>query len=180
VGLRFDRALAEVSSFDAALERTLKYEGGYVNNPLDSGGATNYGITQRSYDTFRATSGKPKQAVDLITDDEVRTIYHDDYWKPCNCDGLPDDIAAAVFDMAVNSGVWNAKIALQRAVRVQADGVVGENTIRAVNATQGVLLAFLKQRAHLIGEILISKPSQAAFAAGWISRLLDQAYELRP
>lgn len=169
-----------MSPFDTALERTLKYEGGYVNNPLDRGGATNYGVTQRTYDTFRKTTGKAPQSVDLIGDDEVRTIYHDDYWKPCNCDALPDFLAAAVFDMAVNSGVWNACLALQRAVHVQADGVIGDNTLRSVNATPNVLKVFLKQRGHLVAEDVQTRPSQSAFLGGWIDRLIDQCYELKP
>lgn len=166
-------------SFDAALERTLGYEGGFVHHPLDAGGATNYGVTQRTYDAHRLSIGQERRPVDLIEDAEVRAIYRDHYWDACNCDDLPPAVAAAVFDMAVNSGAWNAKLALQRAVNVRADGVIGPVTVRAVGATPKVLLRFLKQRATLISEILQTKPSQAVFAGGWISRLLDQCYELK-
>lgn len=168
------------ASFDKALARTLDFEGGYVHHPYDQGGATNRGITQRTYDNFRRTTGQVGRTVELIDDEEVRAIYLADYWMPCNCDSLPEHVAAAVFDMAVNSGVWNAKIALQTAAQVRADGVIGPQTIEAVNRTPQVLLEFLKQRGHLISEIVQEKPQQAVFLHGWINRLLSQAYELRP
>lgn len=168
-----------MSAFDRALEITLAYEGGYVNNPLDRGGATNYGITQRSYDAWRKTTGQEPRSVDLIEDLEVRAIYLADYWMPCNCDSLPDPIAIALFDMAVNSGTWNAKMALQRAVNVRADGVIGDVTVRAVNATPAVLLRLMKQRASVICDEVQERPSQTAFLHGWINRLLDLTYKLQ-
>src|SRR5689334_23212295 len=38
-----------VDAFPEAVERLLKLEGGYVDDPADSGGETNFGITKRSY-----------------------------------------------------------------------------------------------------------------------------------
>lgn len=169
-----------MSAFDSALERTLAYEGGYVNHPLDRGGPTYRGITQRTYDVFRKTTGQPGRSVELASDDEIRAIYLADYWMPCNCDSLPDHLAAAVFDMAVNSGVWNAKITLQNALRVRPDGVIGENTIRAANEMPTALLAFMKGRAGHYCEIVQERPSQTAFLHGWINRLLDLTYRLKP
>ncbi len=165
-----------MSPFDTALEITLGFEGGYSNHPADHGGATNYGVTQRAYDSWRKTTGKPVQPVELIEDDEVKALYLADYWIPCGCDFLPMPLAAAVFDMAVNSGPWNAKLTLQRALGVKADGVIGEETIRAANATPAAILRFLKGRAGFITEIIQSKPSQVVFLHGWMNRLLDQAY----
>lgn len=168
-----------VSTFDIALGRVLGYEGGISDNPVDAGGRTDHGITQQSYDAWRTTTGQGKRPVDYITDDEVRAIYLADYWMPCNCDSLPEKLAQAVFDMAVNSGVWNAKLALQRAVRVQADGVIGATTVAAAQSAPDAVLAFLKQRAGVIAEILATKPSQSVFAHGWINRLVQQAWDLR-
>lgn len=167
--------------FERALAVTLGFEGGISDNPLDAGGFTNHGVTQKTYDTWRTTTGQGKRPVSDITDYEIRAIYLSDYWMPCNCDSLPDNLALAVFDMAVNSGVWNAKLALQRAVHVQTDGVIGANTVAAANAAMpGIILDFLKQRGHLIAEILMEKPSQSAFAPGWISRLIEQTWALKP
>lgn len=164
-------------AFDRALAVTLGEEGGLVDNPLDRGGATNRGITQRTYDAYRSTHGLAKRSVALLEDAELRVIYHDDYWQAINGDALPEPVAAAVFDMAVSSGTWNAKIALQRAARTRTDGVIGPTTLLAVKSTPEIVLRFLKQRAALIQEIVATRPSQVAFLEGWINRLLDQAWK---
>jgi lysozyme family protein len=164
--------------FRVALEKTLRFEGGYSNHPQDLGGATHYGVTQKTYDTWRVTTGKPKRAVELIEEPEVEAIYHDNYWLPCNCEALPDRLAEVVFDMAVNSGPWNAKLTLQRALMVRADGVFGPVTLRAAKETPDAVLRFLKRRGAFIQEILITRPSQVVFLEGWLNRLLDQAWRV--
>lgn len=164
-------------AFLRALEKTLAFEGGYVNNPLDSGGATNYGITQKTYDGWRTTTGQPQRPVDDIGDIEVQAIYLENYWTPCHCDDLPEPLSHLVFDMAVNCGPWNAKLSLQQAVSVRQDGVIGPATVQAVNATPNVALKFLKRRGAYVSEIVQSRPMQAVFLPGWLNRILDQAWE---
>lgn len=164
-------------AFRAALARTLEYEGGIVEHPADPGGRTNQGVTQRAYDAYRRTTGQPPRRVDDMTDHERDAIYHDDYWQPCSGDALPPRLAAAVFDMAVNSGPYNAKLELQRALRVRADGFVGPVTIAAAaKAGDEAVLPFLKRRGAFVADIIERRPGQVVFLAGWIGRLLDQAY----
>lgn len=165
-----------MTPFDRALERTLGFEGGATNHPLDRGGPTNQGITQRTYDAWRITSGRPKRSVDLMEMDELYAIYRDNYWIPASCEYLPEELACAVFDMAVHSGPWNAKLTLQRAVMVRADGVIGPVTLAAVKATPDVVLRFLKKRGGYLQEVISVAPNQVAFLEGWIARLLDQAW----
>lgn len=166
-------------AFIRALEKTLAWEGGYSSRPDDLGGPTNYGITQKTYDRWRTTTGSPKRPVDDITDTEVQAIYHDNYWLPCNCDQIPEPLSHCVFDMAVNCGVWNAKISLQQAASVRQDGVIGPVTLSTINGTPNVLLRFLKRRASYYAEIVQTRPSQAVFLPGWINRILDQAWSAR-
>ena len=61
--------------FKKALKFVLKWEGGYVNNPNDKGGATNKGITQYTYNNWLKTHGLQPRNVKFITDDEVEQIY---------------------------------------------------------------------------------------------------------
>jgi lysozyme family protein len=164
-------------AFLRALAKTLEHEGGYSNHPLDRGGATNQGITQKTYDAYRRGKGLEPRSVLLIEDHEVSDIYYTHYWQPAGCESLEPKLAAAVFDMAVHSGPWNAKLALQRAVRVRADGVIGPVTVEATRKTPAVRLKFLKQRGAFIQEIVMLRPSQVAFLEGWINRLLEQAYD---
>ncbi|NBV35020.1 MAG: hypothetical protein EBR81_14820 [Proteobacteria bacterium] len=58
-----------------ALKFVLSQEGGYSNDPADSGGATNFGITHTEYDKNRIERGLPTQSIRLITAEEVRSIY---------------------------------------------------------------------------------------------------------
>jgi lysozyme family protein len=134
-------------AFLQALELTLAYEGGFVNHPLDAGGATFRGVTQGAYDAFRKSKARLAQPVDRITDDELEAFYFEEYWQPAGCEQLPDALACAVFDMAVNSGTWNAKLTLQEALRVKCDGVIGPATVGAAKAEPDAVLLFLKKRA---------------------------------
>ena len=59
--------------FDQAIEVILKHEGGYANNPNDSGGETKYGISKRSY---------PELNIRGLTRDYAKKIYEQDFWKP--------------------------------------------------------------------------------------------------
>jgi len=59
-----------MSDFKISLKRTLENEGGFVDNPFDSGGRTNYGITQNTYNKYY-----PGKDVKYITDEEIERIY---------------------------------------------------------------------------------------------------------
>lgn len=166
-------------AFLRALARTLSpdFEGGLSNDPADHGGLTNHGITQATYNAWRVTTGQPKRDVSDIGDIEIQAIYFSDYWTPCRCDELPEALAACVFDMAVNSGPFHAKVTLQRALGVDDDGVIGSATLAAAEAQPGAVLAFLEKRGQFIGGLVIGEPTQAKFLGGWIRRLLIQAWE---
>ena len=99
--------------FLKALDFTLSQEGGYSNHPNDKGGATNYGITQTTYNRYRESKGFNKWLVKNITMDEVRKIYYKYYWTPINYNLLLLPLSIVVFDTAVHSGVFKAKSILK-------------------------------------------------------------------
>lgn len=166
-----------MTAFDNALEKTLGFEGGISDHPDDRGGLTKWGITQSAYETWRAKTGQAPRQVTDMTRDEMRAIYLDGYWLPAACDQLPEELGAVVFDMAVNSGPKRAVKALQRVLRVTEDGIPGPETISAAHeAGPMVALHFLKSRAAFYRDIVRANPSQIVFLAGWINRLLDQAW----
>lgn len=102
-----------MSVFDRALSFVLLWEGGYSNHPDDPGGATNRGITQSTYNRWRKSKNLPEQDVRNITDDEVKAIYYEWYWKPLQVDDANPALAIIAFDSAVNHGVNQAKQWLQ-------------------------------------------------------------------
>ena len=98
------------SNFEACLDVTLEWEGGYSNHPDDPGGPTMHGIIQREYNAWRAKHGLALQPVRKISDDEVKAIYRAEYWDAMGCDNLSSGYDLVVFDAAVNNGVGRAKL----------------------------------------------------------------------
>lgn len=120
-------------NFARALPYVRQYEGGWVDNAKDPGGATNKGVT---LSTFRSLV-KPKATKDdlrNITDAQVESIYYKSYWAPAGCAMLPAGVDFAVFDFAINSGVYRAAQYLQKTVGAKQDGKVGPATVAAVEA----------------------------------------------
>jgi lysozyme family protein len=121
------------SGFARALARVLVHEGGYVNDPLDPGGATNKGVTYRVYDAYRTRKGLPARDVREIEGREVSEIYRLQYWDAVKGDELPAGLDYVLFDGAVNSGPSQSIKWLQRALgSVAVDGQIGQATLAAV------------------------------------------------
>ena len=160
-------------SFDKALAFVLTLEGGYVNHPNDKGGATNKGITQRAYNSYRVTTGHAKQSVQLIEDQEVADIYKDNYWIAAKCPALQPKTAFIHFDASVNHGVGRAARLLQDVVGVVVDGKIGPQTIKAANSLEDaeIVTRYLDTRHELYEDIIEADPSQGVFYNGWMNRL---------
>lgn len=92
-------------NFKRALKFVLKWEGGYVNNPYDKGGATNKGITQGTYNGWLKSKGLSPKNVRDITQQEVEEIYYKNYWLKAGCDKMSIKFAILAFDTAVNMGL---------------------------------------------------------------------------
>lgn len=158
------------------LGEIMTREGGFVNDPLDKGGATNHGITQATLSAWR---GKPVSVEDVKALDvaEARSILRDRYLAKPGIDKLASpELRAAVLDWSVNSGPANAIKGLQRAVDVPEDGVMGPLTVRTANAENGRKVAMLVhcQRLKFLGRLVTNNPTQAKFAAGWLNRVASQ------
>lgn len=91
--------------FKTALTFVLKWEGGYVNNPNDKGGATNKGITQNTYNAWLKSLGRTARDVRYITQDEVEQIFYKNYWLKAGCQNMSEKFALLAFDTAVNMGL---------------------------------------------------------------------------
>lgn len=122
-------------------------EGGYVNDPDDPGGATNFGVTihtmRRLGLDLNHDGAVDEQDVRVLTRDHAIAIFVDHYFKRPRIADLPDQLHPSVFDMYVNAGA-NAVQILQRLlqdmrIEVVADGVIGPQTIAA--AQQGLAAA---------------------------------------
>lgn len=164
-------------SFERALQTVLLREGGYVDDKADRGGATNKGITQRVYDAWRTSHNQPVQSVGEISNTEVAAIYLTQYWNPAWCEKMPPALGLIHFDAAVNHGVHRAIKMLQLAIGASDDGVIGRNTMKALETAlmmtdeAAIIHAYLDQRAEFYDEIVEGDPTQIRFIAGWKNRL---------
>lgn len=156
-------------NYDQALRLVLKHEGGYVNHPKDPGGATNKGVTQKTYDGWRQAQNQKPQSVRNIHMDEVKAIYKDQYAKPIWFDKLPSGVDYAVFDFAVNSGVSRAVKTVQKIVGQQQDGVMGNITLSAIKEYDSELLVE-KLCAHRLAFMKRLK-TWSVFGKGWQRRV---------
>ena len=92
--------------FEDIIEVVLKHEGGYVNDPKDPGGETNFGIAKRSH---------PDEDIKNLTEDKAKKIYKKHYWDRNKVERLSEDLRHIYFDMCVNQGKNRAVKILQRA-----------------------------------------------------------------
>lgn len=171
-GVTPDSSDAASDALATALKLTLKFEGGYVDHPSDPGGATNKGITQRTYNSFRIKKRFATKSVKDITDTEVHEIYEIMYWKPCKAESMKLPLAVVQFDTAVLFGVGGAIKFLQEALGVTADGIFGTGTATALQANNNKQTAneIIDKRIAFHKERVAEKPSQKVFLNGWVNR----------
>ena len=156
------------TSFNDIIEEVLKHEGGYVNDPHDAGGETNFGIAKRWY---------PDVDIKNLTKEKAKKIYHQDYWRPARCDEMPSHLRHIYFDMCVNFGRRGAVKVLQQAAnsksrnKISVDGGIGPNTINAIQKISvDVVRAY---RVLRFANIVIDKPNQEKFWLGWFRRAIE-------
>ena len=118
-----------LTSFDEIIEITLEHEGGYVHDPKDLGGETNFGIAKRFY---------PDVDIKNLTKEEAKEIYKKEYWDRYKAEKLPEHLRHIHFDMCVNQGYGTAIKILQRACNAKGadlaiDGGFGPGTQAAIN-----------------------------------------------
>ncbi len=148
-------------TFDDAFTRLLGNEGGYVNDPRDPGGETNWGISKRSY---------PTVDIKNLTRTQAEDIYMHDFWEPLG--DAPPAVKFQVFDFAVNSGIATAIRKLQAAIGVADDGHWGPVSAAKLIAMDqnDVLLRFLAQRLRFWTKCT----AWPTMGAGWVNRAAKQ------
>lgn len=127
-------------------EEIVAREGGYVNDPDDPGGATNFGVTihtMRRLGLDLNGDGLVDAAdVRALTRAQAVDIFMTHYWSRPRINALPEVLQPSVFDMNVNAGS-NAVRILQRLLvdmgyDIDVDGAIGPQTIRAAHAAASI------------------------------------------
>ena len=137
---------------------------GYVDDPLDRGGETKFGI---------AKNANPDVDIYNLTWEEAKGIYFHRYWQAGHCGELPSRVAVLHFDGCVNHGIGRANKFLQRALGLNDDGAVGPQTLGAANDADPIetCLAICDQREKFYRSIVANKPNQSRFLKGWLRRI---------
>lgn len=160
----------------------LKWEGGFVNDPDDLGGATNKGVTLNTFRYYRNLKGLPEPTVEglkNISDAEWTEIFKKLYWDRWKADKIENQsIANILVDFVWLSGTNGIKRP-QRVLGVKVDGIVGAETLGALNSREPKeLFDELKQdRIEFIDYICKARPTNNKFRKGWMNRLNDLKFE---
>jgi lysozyme family protein len=154
------------------IAKTLELEGGYVNDPNDAGGETNFGISKRTY---------PDLDIAGLTKDSATVIYERDFFTKYALDTIQDiRVRWKVFDMAVNLGPKVAFVLAQIATASPPDGVLGARSFININVMNpDVMLGSLcdLQNIWYLG-IVSRNPTQHKFLQGWLKRATDKGLGL--
>lgn len=161
----------------------LKWEGGFVNDPDDLGGATNKGITFATYKQYRKKKSMPEPTIeDLkgITDAEWTEILKTMYWDRWQADKIHNQSVANILVDWVWASGNNGIKRPQKILGVTVDGIVGEKTLAALNAQDpGSLFEAIKaDRIKFIDEICKARPANEKFRKGWLNRINDFTFEV--
>ena len=191
-------------NFQRALARTVRIEGGFVDNPHDRGGPTNFGITLGTLRRWYPSLGLPEPTVDhlrSLTHSAAANLYFDLYWrdKHLPCEEISDwwePMGAECFDSAVLHGPVRAAVFLQKALNLlnrnekswpdlKVDGWAGNATLNGLisadhlpRGRERLMIAVNAYQAKFLIEIAENDPTQEEFVGGWLLHRVQMQGEL--
>lgn len=179
-------SLASEGRFNYALDIILEHEGGYSNDPIDPGGATNFGITQHELSQIDKEFNLPNDVKNLSRDDASK-YYKMKWWDNYHYE-LIDSIALStkIFDMAVNMGASQAHKIAQKSCQycgystLNIDGKMGPKTITALNEIslhgreKDLMDEIVSEQKSFYEKLVQDHPQLHIFLKGWLNRAAYQ------
>jgi len=145
-----------MKNFDKAFQYLLVDEGGYTNDPADSGGATNLGITIKDYRMYIKKDAIPDD-VKTLTVAQAKSIYKSKYWDALGCNTLPSGVDNACFNYGVLAGIGRPKADLKKFADIK-------DPDKLIDAICDEMKAFLNNLAD-------RRPKDQRFRKGWNNRV---------
>ena len=157
-------------TIEEIITEVLVKEGVSTDDPIDRGGRTAFGISEKSNPEAWA-DGK-------VTEEEARAIYETKYVKFPRFDQISDPhLQAQLIDYGVNSGSQLAIMELQKILGVAVDGIIGPETLEALEVNSYRIRVVNNQlaiaRIKMFGRIVKKDPSQLKFIIGWLNRACE-------
>lgn len=173
-----------MAKFESFAGKLLRLEGGYVNHPLDRGGPTKYGVIL----TVWQEHGHDKDGDGDIDAEDIKKLSEGDakyiakkiFWDYFLADLiLNQSLAEFIVDWGYNSGRKTVAKIVQRVAKATVDGIVGPQTVTAINcADQELLFNALKiERKVFLNNIIKRRPDQIVFYDGWMNRVNSFSYK---
>jgi len=160
----------------------FKNEGGYVNDPNDSGGATNKGISWKTWRKFAKEDLDLEPTLDnlkKISNEQAEIIYKKRYWDAGGFDKIQNPkLALMSYDWTITSGGAGKKI--QKLLNeefnqnLSLDGVIGPKTIQAMNSVgdSSILTSRITDiRKEYYRELAVNETKNVKFLTGWLNRV---------
>jgi len=176
-----------MAEFKTAFDKTIVTEGGYVNDPDDPGGETYKGVARKIHskwpgwtiiDMLKRASGFPAILdTNAELQSEIVSFYEVNFWDKLNADQIESqDVAESIFDFAVNAGIATSATLAQMVVGVKPDGIIGSDSIKAINAfnEQHFLAAFTVAKIARYVNIVKKRPTSRKYFYGWVLRALGE------
>lgn len=171
-----------MSNFTEAVHIVLGNEGHYVNDPVDPGGATNFGVSLRF---LKGVGEDIDKDGDVDIDDiknmsveDAMDIYQKYWWDKYSYELIEDQaLATKIFDLSINMGSKQAHKLIQRACwatghELVDDGVLGEKSFYAISKSNPQILlgAFRVEAAGFYKTLMKRKPAFEKYRRGWLKR----------
>ncbi|EPN9527367.1 type VI secretion system tip protein TssI/VgrG [Cronobacter malonaticus] len=160
----------------------FKNEGGYVNDPNDSGGATNKGIAWNTWQKYAKEDLGVEPTLDNlknITTEQAETIYRKRYWDPSGFNNIKDPkLALMSYDWTITSGGAGKQIQKllnnEFGQQLATDGKIGPKTIEAMNSVSDsakLTSRIADIRKEYYENLVINNPKNGKFLTGWLNRV---------
>ena len=170
-----------MADFKQFFPTLLKFEGGYVNDPADPGGATNKGVTMHTFKRFAESLLHIQPTLENLknlTDDQAGVIYKHEYWDKIHGDDIAfQPLADIIFDFYVNAGSHATKL-LQRELNtlgahLTVDGAIGPASIEAMKHVDPKVLykRYKAGRITYYEHLVQVHPALRKFLHGWLKRV---------
>lgn len=163
---------------DACIALMLRLEGGFVDDPHDPGGATKFGITQKTLNASHANAalGVLPDNVKDLRPEQASAIYAAVDWADIHGDDLPAPLAALMMNSAVNQGEPTSIGMLQDILGLPRSALMSERTLDAVKTWHSPYMPeqTLAEEfaAHVGAHYAALNANLGRYELGWFRRLL--------